>query len=364
MEIKFSIERVVMQPTSLCNLNCSYCYLSDRDKNRRMALAIAERVAQGIAEIDSTVEIIWHGGEPLSCGLNHFSQLVSPFERLREQGIVRHGIQTNATLIDERWCEFFRSHQFRVGVSLDGPLWANTRRVGWNDKPAFDKIMRGIGDLREAGIPFSIICVVGKDNLDKARELYEFFAGLGCASLGVNMEERLGIHVTNSCDDGAAVTNFWRELFSAWRENPVIKVREFARMLPSLVAFNDGSANYPELYDIFPSIAWNGDAVLLAPEFLNTIAARYVNFVVGNVLNENLRSIVERGKSAGFVRDFVRGIRRCRGECEYFSLCYGGQAGNKFFEHGTTDATETAFCRNSEKRLADAILRQLEQSKT
>lgn len=330
-----------------------------------MALAIAERVAQGIAEIDSTVEIIWHGGEPLSCGLNHFSQLVSPFEQLREQGIVRHGIQTNATLIDERWCEFFRSHQFRVGVSLDGPLWANTRRVGWNDKPAFDKIMRGIGYLREAGIPFSVICVVGKDNLDKAKELYEFFTGLGCTSLGVNIEESLGVHIVNSCDDGITVTIFWQELFSEWRKNPVIKMRDFARMLPSLVVLgNETQKGPPELYDIFPSVAWNGDVVLLAPEFLNTNAPRYANFVVGNVLNESLRTIIERGENASYVQDFSRGVSRCREECEYFSVCYGGQAGNKFFEHGTINVTETAFCRNSEKRLADAILRQLEQSKT
>lgn len=167
MEIKFSVEQIIIQPTSLCNLNCSYCYLPDRDKNRRMTLATAERVTQGITEINSVVEIVWHGGEPLSCGLNHFSQLVSLFERLQEQRIVHHGVQTNATLIDKRWCEFFRSHQFRVGVSLDGPPWANTRRVGWNDRPAFDNIMRGISHLREADIPFSVICVVGQNNLEQ-----------------------------------------------------------------------------------------------------------------------------------------------------------------------------------------------------
>ncbi len=365
MGIKYSIERVVMQPTSLCNLNCGYCYLPDRNKNQKMSLAVAERVAQGIAKIDRTVEIIWHGGEPLSCGLNHFSQLVSPFEQLREQGSVRHGIQTNATLIDQHWCEFFRLHQFRVGVSIDGPVWANTRRVGWDDKPAFDKIMLGIGRLREAGLPFSAICVVGEDEVYKARELYEFFVGLGCSSLGVNIEESLGAHVVSSCDDGATVTMFWQTLFSEWRKNPVIKMRDFARILPSLAALGNEAQKGPlELYDIFPSVAWNGDVVLLAPEFLNTNAPRYADFVVGNVLDESLQTIVRRGETAPYVQDFSRGVGRCREECEYFSLCYGGQAGNKFFEHGTTDATETAFCRNSEKRLADAVLRQLEQSKT
>ena len=130
VNIRFSVERIVMQPTQLCNLNCSYCYLPDRDKNWKMEPIIAERVAQGITELGNAVEIIWHGGEPLSRGLPYFTKLVDHFDRLREQELVRHAIQTNATLINERWSEFFRNHQFRVGVSTDGRAWANTKRVG------------------------------------------------------------------------------------------------------------------------------------------------------------------------------------------------------------------------------------------
>ena len=36
---------------------------------------------------------------------------------------VRHGFQTNATLIDDSWCRFFRDEGADVGVSLDGPAW-------------------------------------------------------------------------------------------------------------------------------------------------------------------------------------------------------------------------------------------------
>lgn len=351
---------MVMQPTQLCNLNCSYCYLPERDKDRKMPTVVAERVAQGIADLGNVVEIVWHGGEPLSCGINHFAKLMDPLESLRKRKLVRHAIQTNATLINGHWCDFFKSHQFRVGVSIDGPAWANDKRVGWNSQPAFSKIMRGIRFLREAGIPFNVICVVGDNVLDKAEELYHFFVDLGCTSLGVNIEEQLGVHTISVRDNGTRVTEFWRELFAAWQENPVIRMREFDRMLPSLATLTDDQIQTPEVYDIFPSVAWNGDVVLLAPEFLNTIAPRYDNFVVGNIINNDLQTIIERGKGTTYVEDFVLGVNRCQEECEYFSLCYGGQAGNKFFEHGTTNVTETAFCRNSEKRLADAILKELE----
>jgi len=155
----------------------------------------------------------------LSRGLPYFTKLVDHFDRLREQELVRHAIQTNATLINERWCEFFRHHQFRVGVSIDGPAWANTKRVGWNGSPSFDKIMLGIRYLREAEIPFSAICVVSGNTLGKARELYNFFVELRCASLGINVEEQLGVHTvtinSQQADGTTRVTKFWQELFRA-----------------------------------------------------------------------------------------------------------------------------------------------------
>lgn len=36
---------VVLQPTTLCNLNCNYCYLPGRDKQNLMAPAAAELIA-------------------------------------------------------------------------------------------------------------------------------------------------------------------------------------------------------------------------------------------------------------------------------------------------------------------------------
>ena len=35
---------VIMQPTTLCNLDCHYCYLPHRALDRRMPVAVAEAV--------------------------------------------------------------------------------------------------------------------------------------------------------------------------------------------------------------------------------------------------------------------------------------------------------------------------------
>jgi len=128
-DYEFSVQSVVMQPTSFCNIDCTYCYLPFRHANQVMSTTSAENVASGLAKIvERSVNVIWHGGEPLSCGIQRFLHLIQPFEALRQRKLVTHVIQTNAILIDEKWCDLFREYGFEVGVSIDGPEWANKHR--------------------------------------------------------------------------------------------------------------------------------------------------------------------------------------------------------------------------------------------
>src|SRR5690349_24998824 len=94
---------VIMQPTTLCNLDCSYCYLPHRAIDRRMPVAVARSVAETVntwAAQAPRFSVVWHGGEPLAAGRAHLADLLEPFAG------VEHHIQTNATLIDDAWCEF------------------------------------------------------------------------------------------------------------------------------------------------------------------------------------------------------------------------------------------------------------------
>ena len=96
--------------------------------------------------------------------------------------------------------------------------------------------------------------------------------------------------------------------------------------------------------------------VLLSPELLGNGSAHYHDFVVGNVLTRDLLAIVRDGALAPYVRDFQSGVADCARVCGYYPACHGGQASNKFFEWGTTNATQTAFCRSGVQRLVDAGL--------
>ncbi len=95
--------------------------------------------------------------------------------------------------------------------------------------------------------------------------------------------------------------------------------------------------------------------MVLSPEFLGVKSERYHDFVVGNLYNESLLSIAEKAKEANYVQDFILSKIACRTNCSYYLFCRGGFASNKYFEHGSTGVTQTAFCTNSRQILADTL---------
>ena len=178
-------------------------------------------------------------------------------------------------------------------------------------------------------------------------------------SLGINIEENEGVNTRDACDDHHVIKQFWRELYCAWRANPLIEVREFVSVLSWMQATVTGDLRSADKRDIFPTVAWNGDVVLLSPELLSAMEEGAQKFVIGNVVENGINALVSNPLNVGYVAEFSRGVANCAGECEYFSYCRGGQASNKYYETGALDSTETRFCRNSQKRLVDAVLEEV-----
>jgi uncharacterized protein len=320
-----------------------------------MTTRVASALAQSLFESEGQVTLIWHCGEPLLAGHSRFLQLLSAFEGLRSIGKLRHAIQTNATLIDHGWCEIFRDYAFVVGVSIDGPAHLNIDRVDHANHQAFTSTMRGIDCLREQAIPFNALAVATERTFPHAREIYEFFCAIQCSTLGINIVERESAYL-KEVPDNDAVSLFWAELFDAWRDNPVIEVREISQALSWIANPSAGSSSDPIIRELMPTISVDGDIVLLSPEFLGYDAAVHRPFVVGNVFENSLWNIHAHASGIPYVAEFAEGMAQCHSKCPYFSFCGGGQASNKYFELGTLRGTETAHCRNSKIRLAEAIL--------
>jgi uncharacterized protein len=347
---------VVMQPTTLCNLDCTYCYLPHRALDRRMPVEVAKAVAESVndwAAGNERFSVVWHGGEPLAAGRSALAALMAPFRG------VEHHVQTNATLIDDAWCDFFVEHDVRISVSVDGPDTRNAARVTRGGLPAYARIARGIATLKARDLPFSALCVVSDPRPELAAELYGYFLDLGCDVLGINVEEQEGVNRRANAHSEARVRGFWAALVEAWRRAPRIHVREIEYALRYAGAVLDGSADevLPRRLDPIPTIAADGRVFVLSPELAGFTDDRFGDFSSGNVLATPLRQILGdvRARTA-WVGEFLAGVEACRATCPYFGFCGGAHAANRYFEHGRFDGTETDHCRNSKIRLLEGVL--------
>jgi uncharacterized protein len=352
---------VVLQPTTLCNLNCAYCYLPDRQVKSYIERPVLESIAASLLRQKLPVTVLWHGGEPLATGIDRFSSFLDVFSEAVARGYCRHSLQTNATLLTEDWCDLLKHHGFRIGVSLDGnPVENNSRRF-WNGRPAWDAAARGIRLLREHDIPFGIIAVANEANIDNAAGMYDALVALGPSSISINVEETEGVNVANNHVSDASVARFWKELFARWLDNPSVPIRQFADSIQTIRILRSGDAPiFDKKRSFYPTVSANGDVVLLAPELSSAEPSQRSQFVVGNILEMSLEAILESGVNSPYVGEFIAGVNKCEAECGYFLFCGGGQASNKFFEHGRLDASETRYCRNSKILPVETVLTHFE----
>ncbi|WP_298667148.1 anaerobic sulfatase maturase [uncultured Methanofollis sp.] len=166
-----------------CNLACTYCFYREKEalypgSRFRMTDEVLDAYIRQClgATRDSPVTIAWQGGEPTLMGLDFFRRSVEMEEKYRRPGMmVENTIQTNGTLLDDEWCEFFREHGFLVGISLDGTReMHDAYRVDGQGKGSFDRVMRGISLLREHGVEHNILACVHAANADRPLDAYRF----------------------------------------------------------------------------------------------------------------------------------------------------------------------------------------------
>jgi uncharacterized protein len=176
---------VLAKPTgAVCNLDCTYCFFLSKEvlypgSEFRMADDVLETYLRQVMESQAgpQVTIAWQGGEPTMMGLDFFRRAVELIERQRTPGtVIEHTIQTNGTLLDDEWCEFFRAHNMLVGLSMDGPPeMHDAYRVDKGGKPTHHRVVAAARLLARHNVDVNILCTVHARNSGHPLEVYRFF---------------------------------------------------------------------------------------------------------------------------------------------------------------------------------------------
>jgi uncharacterized protein len=246
------IDTYIIKTSSVCNLNCSYCYYyngadtSYRERPSLMGASVSETAvdriiehasARGLTDIDLTL----HGGEPLIMGKKRFVELMERFDRIDEAGIAtRRKCQTNGVLLDQRWVELLAERHILLGVSMDGPKEVHDEfRVDHSGHGSYERCVRGLElALATPGLATSVISVVNPNHSGAA--MYEHFRGLGVKKFDFLIPEANYAHPPEWYEplgQATPVGDFLIEVFDAWmaEDDPEVLVRILDRVVRSML---------------------------------------------------------------------------------------------------------------------------------
>ena len=369
---------LILQPTPYCNIGCTYCYLPDRDSRSRMSLEVVREAAERLRSdglAGERLTVVWHAGEPLTVAPAFYDAAISIIrDAIGSACEVSHSLQTNATLINDAWCDLFKRHNIRVGVSVDGPADLHDRhRRTRNGKGTHELVLRGMNRLRSHGIPFHAIAVVTDATFSRPDAFFDFFMEHRVQEVGCNFDEAEGGHKASSVagHEEAHARFLHRLLERSIASRGAVRVRELANafrlIAEPLPTYRWREKTLPDNSQTVPfsliSVACNGDFSTFSPELLGQRSAAHGNFIFGNVLRDGYLASAATERFHRVWSAIARGTESCERSCAHFAFCGGGAPANKLYENGDLSSGETLYCRTMLKRPFDALLQQLERGR-
>lgn len=161
----------VLELLPLCNLNCDMCYVrmsreEMEEVGRLRTMEEWTKTAEDMMKA-GTLFVLLTGGEPLL--YPHFREL---YQKLRELGMIIT-INTNGTLIDEAWADFFAENKpRRINITLYGASNETYERL-CHYPGGLDKAVNGIRLLRERNIDVKVNGSLAKANVDDRMKIIE-----------------------------------------------------------------------------------------------------------------------------------------------------------------------------------------------
>lgn len=180
---------LIKPASSLCNLDCKYCFYKDVAANREvyahkiMSKDLIDKIVDSYTDnATESSSFLFQGGEPLLAGVDFYrhyvqkcSEVLDKKRQINKNFTINSSIQTSAFNLNEDFVDILKKGNFLVGVSLDGPKIYHDKNRLHGKFGTFDKVINSISLLKKAGISFNALCVITNDTYDKARELISFF---------------------------------------------------------------------------------------------------------------------------------------------------------------------------------------------
>ncbi len=340
---------LLAKPTgAICNLDCQYCFFLAKeqlypDSKFRMADEVLKTYIQQLLESHQTPEVTvaWQGGEPTLMGLEFFERSLELVEKYKKPGQqVNHTLQTNGTRLDDKWGQFFKQHNFLVGLSVDGPQpLHDAYRVDKRGRGSFEQVIQGWKILKKHRVDFNVLCTVNAANGDRPLEVYRFFRDeLGAEFIQfIPIVERINADGSTAIQSGDRVTErsvkpeqfgqFLIAIFDEWVRRDVGKIfiQHFDAALANWFGVQPGVCIFSKTCGNALALEHNGD-LYSCDHFVEP------DYKLGNIQETHMIELIASKRQRQFGQAKLDTLPQYCRNCEVRFACHGGCPKNRFIE--------------------------------
>lgn len=321
---------LIVKGTRRCNLRCSYCHDWRSAGVGSLSFEHLAELTKEAFSVTDRVEFIWHGGEPLLLGREWFEKALLVQELVTDDHqVARNRLQTNATLLDEKWVEFFEENGFQIGVSVDGPPdLHDCTRVDIQGAGTSDRVLAGVELLEDHDVPFGMLMVVTEAVAKRdPEEIYEWFKSVDPPSVGFlpqrpdtpGLEEVREPSESSALLDRETYSEFMTGILDCWwaDDGDGPEIRELSALLKGMVDSEPGLCIYAgSCVGRYFGINPNGD-VYHCDRFIPD-----PEYEVGNVGDDDFEFMSQRLVD---IRERETENEAAAAEsCRWYPVCHGG----------------------------------------
>ncbi|MEG2346181.1 MAG: anaerobic sulfatase maturase [Cetobacterium somerae] len=355
------INLLIKPSSSLCNINCDYCFYSDVAFNRAhpsfgfMNIETLEKlVKESFFTAKTSITFSFQGGEPTLIGIEFYKAFHSFIKKYNTNNIsVNFAIQTNGILLNKEWANLFKQEKYLVGISLDGHKEIhNFFRKDKLGTGTFSQTFKNIKLLQKNNIDFNILCVVNKKTVENLKDIYLFFRNSKFKYLQFipcldKLDNSTGDYSLTEQEYGF----FLDELFNLWsndlKNKKYTSIRFFDNLLAIILNNQAESCDMNGHCSVNTVVESNGNIYPCDFYVLDDL-------LLGNIHSTSLKEILTSEKAYNFVKSSLKFDSECK-TCNYFNLCKSGCRRHKNFQDGTY---KNRFC-NSFKYFYSKNIKQL-----
>lgn len=342
---------ILMKPASQrCNIDCKYCFYHDISQNRevedygKMKYETYRQVIKQAVDFANggTISFGFQGGEPTLVGLKFYEQFINEVQALNTNNSkINYTLQTNGLLINDKWAQFFKEHNFLIGISLDGPQPIHDmNRIDYTKAGTHKQVMRAISYFKKHEVDFNILSVVTKASSTKGAKIANYFEKQNFKHIqyipcldGINDEPGVNEYSLSPQNYTQFLCDSFDHYYQQFKLGKPYSERYFDNILSIYLGGNPENCMQRGVCSI--QFILEGDGSVYPCDFFVL-----EDYKIGSIHTDSFMQMLESDVAHNFIKSSMKIHDDCK-QCRFLKVCRGGC---KRYKQGYDANSKNIYC--------------------